>query len=339
MDGVGTTVAATEVSTTTSFSYWHLSWTAPTGAASYRIYFDTNSGGDEYFTSSANSYTFATSTGATAGTPPTTTTAYVNKLTASGNSWLLGGNVGIGTTGPAKLLELSSAEPNLRLTNTGGGSTWDIRNDAGTWYVKDASAGLVRLAIAPTTGNVGIGTTAPGEILDIRKATGNYTTMRLYSGTANMYQFMFDGTWQGLTDIGVIGRSTNSTFAIATNDLPRIVILGSGNVGIGTTVVGAKLHVLTSTTNDGGIIQNTSAGNGYSAPLFLAGTNAATTVSNVSIEALTVAGANADMYFRTGGTGAAGFGTTQMVIKNSGNVGIGTTGYRVKLYRLVMLVI
>jgi hypothetical protein len=66
-DAVGTTIASSETSTTTTFSGLDLSWTASQGAESYRIYFDTTSGGeDEYFTSNTNSYTFATTVGATA---------------------------------------------------------------------------------------------------------------------------------------------------------------------------------------------------------------------------------------------------------------------------------
>ena len=94
-----------------------LSWTAPTGAQSYKIYRSTTSG--SYGASSlltaitcspnpgcvpAVTYTDDGTVSLTSGTPPSSTTAYVNKLSASGNSWFTGGNLGIGTSNPSQAL-------------------------------------------------------------------------------------------------------------------------------------------------------------------------------------------------------------------------------------------
>jgi uncharacterized LabA/DUF88 family protein len=108
-DGVGTTTGSSEVSCTvdgTTTNACQISWTAVTGASSYRIYGRATEAQNQYWTSASSPYT-DTGTAGTAGTVPTVNTAYVTKLTASGNSWLLGGNVGIGTTAPAAPLHVT----------------------------------------------------------------------------------------------------------------------------------------------------------------------------------------------------------------------------------------
>ncbi|MFH1233503.1 MAG: hypothetical protein V1649_02515, partial [Patescibacteria group bacterium] len=134
-DGIGTTIGSSEVSRTILASEAiNISWTAVTGASSYRVYGNTQGAQNHYFTTTATTYTYATSTGSTAGTVPSVTTAYINKLTSSGNSWLLGGNVGIGTSAPATLFSVAT--------------TTNIFN-------------------VLSSGNVGIGTSAPSEKLEV----------------------------------------------------------------------------------------------------------------------------------------------------------------------------
>ena len=53
----------------------------------------------------------ATTTSASIGTIPTGTTSFTNKISASGNSWLDGGNVGIGTVTPYSALTVSGLPP------------------------------------------------------------------------------------------------------------------------------------------------------------------------------------------------------------------------------------
>lgn len=108
VDGAGgTSVAGTEVNAavTGPNGSVNLTWNAVTGAASYRIYRGTTSGGENvYYTSSTNSFT-DTGAASTAGTVPSPTASVV-KVAPSGNSWLTGGNVGIGTATPTATLSL-----------------------------------------------------------------------------------------------------------------------------------------------------------------------------------------------------------------------------------------
>ncbi|NCN24505.1 hypothetical protein GW918_00235, partial [Candidatus Berkelbacteria bacterium] len=81
-----------------------------------------------------------------------------------------GGNVGIGTTAPQKLLTIASANPIIGLKDTDDNEGWALY-DAGDYFSiyeytnSDWTTGAVRLAIKQA-GNVGIGTTSPYGKLD-----------------------------------------------------------------------------------------------------------------------------------------------------------------------------
>jgi hypothetical protein len=74
-----------------------LTWDPVIGATHYKVYMGTSEGEqDRYQTSYTNSYNYDNDIGVIYGEPPKTTTAYVNKISYFGNSWFLGGNIGIG---------------------------------------------------------------------------------------------------------------------------------------------------------------------------------------------------------------------------------------------------
>ncbi|MEI7504878.1 MAG: hypothetical protein WCJ61_16510, partial [Paludibacter sp.] len=125
------------------------------------------------------------------------------------------------------------------------------------------------------TGNVGIGTDAPGAKLHIAGADMNNAL--LFENTSanpghNYILFKTQGTEQGY--IGLGGGATNhmsvaaygasNNLYLETNSQARMTILPSGNVGIGTTTPGYKLHV------SGGTIRCELGSNGVSAA-FLGG--------------------------------------------------------------------
>ncbi len=65
-------------------------------------------------------------------------------------------------------------------------------------------------------------------------------------------------------------------------------------------------------------MHNTAPVDGASTPFWLVNKNAANTTSNVSVEALSTAGAGADMVFRTGATAQTSLGAERMRIKSTG---------------------
>jgi hypothetical protein len=127
LDGQGETIGSTEVSATPTSGNQTIntSWTATTGADSYKVY-RTTTPGTYGATSLAGSLggtpppTTFSDNGATlsAGSPPSVTRAYGVKLNPTGKSYLLGGNVGLGVSNPKHQLQLSSNDAFLPSSTT-----------------------------------------------------------------------------------------------------------------------------------------------------------------------------------------------------------------------------
>ena len=141
---------------------------------------------------------------------------------------LSSGNVGIGTTTPNEKLQLAG---NLNAYAPGG-------IDAGLFASTAAGSTTIALRSSGVThfngGNVGIGTTNPGEKLQINSGDiliNNSTISTIKSGGSLYLELNAFGTYAG------------RNFRISDNGTSLVNIKQTGEVGIGTTAPSEKLDV------------------------------------------------------------------------------------------------
>jgi hypothetical protein len=248
----------------------------------------------------------------------TKTSSYVNLQPT-------GGNVGIGTTAPTQKLTIDNDDGvsngehhgmafrrSSSRTTVLFGYLADGTTDTGGFIRTGNVAGTdLRLGTASTpdammiksNGNVGIGTITSGVKLTIEKddgvSNGEHSVMT-FQRSASRTTVLFGYLANGATDIGGFIRTGNimgTDLQIGTASTPDAVMIKSdGNVGIGTTTPGEKLHIIGNTLlNDNG---KALFGTGKDSSILYDGTN---------------------MVFNSREVGTGNF------IFSGGNVGIGTT--------------
>ena len=192
------------------------------------------------------------------------------EISASGNSYLNGGNVGIGTTSPARNFHVhASSLTDIHITNDDTGSTL---TDGGTitmaaldLLVNNREAGNLQLRTSGTermritsAGNVGIGTTSPDvkfEVVDASPTDGivaDFVNSTNAGGTTAAIKLSNADSEACDVVLGAnrVGANFGSDFFISLSDgvdgsnQERFRITESGNVGIGTTSPNRKLHIV-----------------------------------------------------------------------------------------------
>jgi hypothetical protein len=186
------------------------------------------------------------------------------------------GYVGIGTLGPATLTHIYSPSdyPILRVeAGTANGGTLSLKSNIGEYqaYLQGIdlrfSDGTDRVTFK-NGGNVGIGTTSPAT-------HAGYTTLALNNTTnGGVIDFMNNGTLTGQVYNSATSFNVYATTSIplifSAGGTPRMRILSTGEVGIGTTSPANKLDVAgslaiggtyagTAAPTDGAIIQGSVA--------------------------------------------------------------------------------
>jgi len=259
--------------------------------------------------------------------------------------------VGIGTSSPAALLHLESAEPVIRIKDSDGAVYHQIFGNTSDLYIdadrgNNASSNIIFRNDATeamridSSGNVGIGTSSPDANLEISDTID--ATIRLTStdnkavftpnvdtyGTIEFYSNDVSGAGVGIKSAirsyvgNVAGGQSELAFTTSdgsSNDNEAMRIDSSGNVGIGTSSPANLLNLYQSDTSSNSYLQinhvdsGTGASNGLSIGLESNGTDAA---------------------FRNRESGSVKLytdNTERMRITSSGNVGIGTSSPAYKL--------
>jgi len=227
--------------------------------------------------------------------------------------------VGIGTSSPARALEINSGSSpiiesvasgsnnsSLRLRGSlSTGHYWDIQHVHSDNDLSFGWSGSEKVRITDT-GNVGIGTTSPAQMLTLSNGT---------------FQINGSSSFSSNVEIGRVGGDNNMGFA--TGGSERMRIDSSGNIGIGTSSPGYQLDLRrndTGTTPSLGIRQ---LGTGDASMAFQTTTSPYGFIIGVD--------ASDGEKFKFS-TGTSDVGTaTKLTIDTSGNVGIGTNSPTEKL--------
>jgi hypothetical protein len=171
-----------------------------------------------------------------------------------------------GSTTTMATITSSGTASGLQLTNTGStASSWIIQSDGGAvagqaalrFYSLTASA--YRMSI-DGSGNVGIGTASPSEILHVYKAT-TFATILLQNGNNSAYSLYQAKT--GNSDTWQWGCWNDNSYRVGKSGIADYLMISStGNVLIGTTTdAGYKLRVNGTISSDSVYYSLRSSGN------------------------------------------------------------------------------
>tara|TARA_R100000988_G_scaffold13830_3_gene7278 strand:+ start:7001 stop:10132 length:3132 start_codon:yes stop_codon:yes gene_type:complete len=193
------------------------------------------------------------------------------KLDSAGTSYFNGGDVGIGTSSPAALLNLSQAAgANIRFDNETTTNYFTIGEGVGTNNVFSFRGNSYRstdtLSIDFANNRVGVGAISPDATFQVGNGTANVLQKIWGSGTAGIQIFTNSpstGTKiasleQYFSNEGYLGLYYDGTekVRLRANDTS---FFNGGKVGIGATSPGRMLHVNGGSTQDGGIKLETTA--------------------------------------------------------------------------------
>ena len=235
-------------------------------------------------------------------------------------------NVGIGTTSPGEKLEVMQDGGAIIKLHDPGNNSWKLKADTDFHVYDDSGSDYLTIV---NSGNVGIGTTSPTDLLTVAGNARVTGTLKVADGTYNAPSIAHRAD----EDTGIYFPS-NDVIGISTNALERMRITSTGNVGIGTTSpnqdgFGSAATVLSIKAKTSGGSANTELiglGNNDNDQVGMVGFMSYSATSPLAtIRALRhTSDTRGKLTFDTSGS-------ERMRIDNLGNVGIGTTSPSEKL--------
>jgi len=258
-------------------------------------------------------------------------------------------NVGIGTSSPTNLLDLSNST-NAYIQQTRGSNVF-ILGPAGDQaadgvLLRTSSNGPLRFDTngsnermrIDSSGNVGIGTTSPGSYAaggrNLVLASGGDTGLTIKTGATDEANILFASAENATSNNGIIkyNQSTkemrfqnygggNEFFTFYGQGSERLRIDSSGNVGIGTSSPGASLHITKQSAGSLGpevrLTNNGGSASDKGRLSFYSGTSAPTVRGALDFNI--ALGGIAELIFSSGDGNSL---TERMKIDNSGGVTI-----------------
>ena len=240
------------------------------------------------------------------------------RLYTTGDSWINGGNVGIGTTSPSSKLHVSgtgtvarlqsnSTYVDMLLVSSGNTGFLNLGATGMNFYVNGGSASNLHMHIS-NAGNVGIGTTSPSSVLHIDQPSNDRAGGLYIERNGSSYGLAAFVNSGGYGIIGGGGSYANDVISIDFNN---------AYVGIGVSAPNAKLEVNGDISIRGGnglyFGQSTGSLNSWTTRLFSSGStqyfNGQTFIFN-----------------------NVGYGSTEFVrFTSGGRVGVGVTNPSARL--------
>ena len=246
--------------------------------------------------------------------------------------------VGIGTTSPSTVLEVSSTGVNgvdisqsasnasqsgrLFFTTNTASEGFALFNSNGTFQVNSGgipnnTSGTNRISIIGSSGNVGIGTTSPSTKLHVSGGD-------IRIDDTERIEFGAGGVRINNDAAGRMYLNAPLAYYWQAGSGYKMVLLNSGNVGIGTTSPSYQLQV-TGDSSSSPLLQVDDDGDAY----LQIKPDASTIFKIGDIDALgneaVIVGSYSDLRFNN-------LGSTTMIVNNLNRVGIGTTSPATKLH-------
>ncbi len=168
------------------------------------------------------------------------------------------GKVGINTNSPLEVLHIHDTMPTLRLSNIGGdplnsGTIQFVEDNAGApnfqityngmtnfFSIQSSNPLADRLVINRDNGFVGIGTTSPGSLLEVKENAVETHSIGL-TGTRLIFNRSDGASYIDKVD------TNDLRFRMGNSIVDRVIFKNNGRVGIGTTTPLSQFHINGST--------------------------------------------------------------------------------------------